>query len=238
MKTSHPLNIIVVDDEFLVAATLKATLTELGHRVVGTYSSVTDANAALVGKPVDLVITDIFFHGNADGAHWGKELRALGIPYLLFSGASPADILRLVSHNDALGLIHKPVRKREVYMRLEALTLTGQLNQDVKSPTLTIRHKGRNLILDVAKITHVESAKNAYVIHTLERKYVETGNLWELKEKLPANAFYQVHRSYIVNLNFVRDYTARELRIDNGTTIPIGRKYRPDLIRVIGDFTT
>ena len=40
-------------------------------------------------------------------------------------------------------------------------------------------------------------------------------------EKLPQLFFYPVHKSFLVNLHYVSQYSYKELFLDNGTRIPI-----------------
>ena len=43
-------------------------------------------------------------------------------------------------------------------------------------------------------------------------------------EKLPTLFFYLVHKSFLVNLHYVRKYSYSELILDDGTRIPIAPK--------------
>lgn len=49
-----------------------------------------------------------------------------------------------------------------------------------------------------------------------------------LEEKLPAERFMRVHRSYIINLARIREVSREGITLDDGTQIPIGDNYRQD----------
>ena len=49
------------------------------------------------------------------------------------------------------------------------------------------------------------------------------------EEKLiPNKEFFKCHRSYIVNINHIDKYTSKEIRMHNGSFIPISRSYQKD----------
>jgi len=47
-------------------------------------------------------------------------------------------------------------------------------------------------------------------------------------ERLPADRFMRVHRSYIVNLARIREVGREGITIDDGTTLPVGDLYKQD----------
>lgn len=50
--------------------------------------------------------------------------------------------------------------------------------------------------------------------------------LKQLQEKLPADRFLRVHRSYIINLARIREAGRADITLDDGTVIPVGDLYR------------
>ena len=48
-------------------------------------------------------------------------------------------------------------------------------------------------------------------------------------EKLNSN-FIRVHRSYVININFIDEVSSNSLKI-NGNVIPIGNTYKDDLFK-------
>ena len=70
--------------------------------------------------------------------------------------------------------------------------------------------------------------------HTVRIKTTKPGEgyqirmrLAEVLKRLPDELFVQCHRSYIVNIQFVRRFTHREVSLSSGDVIPVGRTYLP-----------
>lgn len=51
------------------------------------------------------------------------------------------------------------------------------------------------------------------------------GRLSDLETELPPN-FIRIHRSYIINRNYVKSFSGDQIQLINGERIPIGRTYR------------
>jgi two-component system LytT family response regulator len=55
-------------------------------------------------------------------------------------------------------------------------------------------------------------------------------------ELMTNNSFFRVHNSYLVNLTFVREFVKSDgqyLILKNGTSIPISRSKKNDLIQLL-----
>lgn len=53
------LRVLVVEDEWLIAMDLTTCLEDLGHRVVGPFLTVAEAEAAARSQPIDIAFLDI-----------------------------------------------------------------------------------------------------------------------------------------------------------------------------------
>jgi DNA-binding LytR/AlgR family response regulator len=54
-------------------------------------------------------------------------------------------------------------------------------------------------------------------------------------DKLPDNQFIRIHKSFIINLNKVVNYTASSVNID-GTELPVSRNRKKDFRQTISQF--
>ena len=78
-------NILIVEDEALVAEDLKAHIIEMHHNVSATVNRGEDALTLLEGSRPDLVLMDIVLAGNVDGidvAQVIKERYQIPVIYL------------------------------------------------------------------------------------------------------------------------------------------------------------
>jgi CheY-like chemotaxis protein len=106
------LKVLVVDDEAVVLEMARATLEDMGHEVV-TRNSALGASACILRERPEIVLVDIGMPA-LSGDEW---LRLVGeqdlVPgertpvFVLFSGAEPAELDRLVRETCAAGYISK-----------------------------------------------------------------------------------------------------------------------------------
>lgn len=47
------------------------------------------------------------------------------------------------------------------------------------------------------------------------------GNMDEVEKKLNGDNFWRIHKSYIVNINYISEFHAEEVCLINGETIPV-----------------
>ncbi|MBF0335166.1 MAG: response regulator [Alphaproteobacteria bacterium] len=115
MKRPNETTLIIVEDEFLVALGLEATLQSAGYTVLEPISTVAEALEAVYVRPADLALLDVNLAGHqvfpvADallsqrvpfiflsGCDESLPARFLGIPVLL-KPISPEKLLRVISH--------------------------------------------------------------------------------------------------------------------------------------------
>ena len=87
----------------------------------------------------------------------------------------------------------------------------------------------------IKDIIFIESLKNYIKVITIDREIVTHKSITSMQETLPKDAFLRIHRSYIVNLNFIDSFSPSKLNL-KGTEIPIGRKYKAEVKEVLGYF--
>ncbi|MBI4312400.1 MAG: response regulator [Chloroflexi bacterium] len=68
-------NILIVEDEALVAMDIESQVTHLGHHVVGTADTGPDAIKLAEAHQPDVVLMDIKLKGSMDGIEAAKEIR-------------------------------------------------------------------------------------------------------------------------------------------------------------------
>ena len=112
------LNILVVEDEALVAVDLSMMLEDEGARVVGPCMSVGDALA--YGAPVDAAVLDVDLRGEAVFPV-ADRLSREGKPFMFHTGRANLDELR-ARYGHAVPIVTKPSSPEEIVR-----TLTGAI---------------------------------------------------------------------------------------------------------------
>jgi two-component system, response regulator PdtaR len=101
-------DILIVEDEVLVAYDMEATLDESGHRCVGIAPDLKTAES-FFETPIDLALVDLNLRDGLTGPEIGHRLSAAGVP-VIFITANPAQIGDGVA--GTIGVITKPTDDR------------------------------------------------------------------------------------------------------------------------------
>jgi DNA-binding response OmpR family regulator len=98
------LRILVVEDEYLIAAELEEAMTKLGAEVVGPVGRLEPALELARGNPLDGAILDVKLAAETSSSI-AQELMARGVPVVLCSGYEPEQMPESLRH---LPTIRKP----------------------------------------------------------------------------------------------------------------------------------
>ncbi len=125
---------MIVEDEALVAITLRDALEDAGYHVLNLTDRHTEAlDVAKASKP-DLALVNIRLAGGEDGIKLAENLKSLGIPVLLISGQSSR---ARSAQTVAIGSLPKPYHAND--MVLAVAYLLARLHGDAS------RHKPEGL---------------------------------------------------------------------------------------------
>lgn len=83
-------------------------------------------------------------------------------------------------------------------------------------------------------ILYIESLKDYVKVKTTDKQIITHQKISYLEERLPDEKFIRIHRSYIIAIDKIRSYNATSLDI-NGEELPIGRQYKDDVMKLLGE---
>ena len=123
-STAHPLpaaqqTILIVEDEFVVANTLRSILEKAGYLVSGIALTVAKALTSIKQQRPDLVLLDIHLNGPQTGIDLAHYLAKADIAFIYVSANTNASILEEVKTTQPYGFIVKPFRDKDVLVALE-----------------------------------------------------------------------------------------------------------------------
>ena len=123
--------ILVVEDEALVALHLEQRLQMLGHSVVGTAFSGTDALEQTAAHLPDLVLMDINLGRGISGIEAAQQInRILDIPVVFVTAHSDDAILQKASAAGPYGYVLKPFEDSALRVTIEIALSKHQLDQE------------------------------------------------------------------------------------------------------------
>ena len=165
----------------------------------------------------DLVFLDIQLPG-FDGFEVLRRIEGSAPPVVIFVTAYDEYALQAFDAH-AVDYLLKPFDDERVVFAVDrARTLvrarrSGDVERDLaglmEDPPprrrLAVRTGRRTVLLDTADIEHIEAAGNYVSIHTDGASHLARETLTALEDRLDARRFVRIHRSTIVNIDFVRE---------------------------------
>lgn len=106
------LNVYIVEDSPVIAASLKQMVIKLGHTVAGISESYEDAILQLKSHNIDIVITDIMLSGKKNGIDLGAYIKKhLNIPVIYQSSITDTTLIYSAMRTKPVAYLVKPVGK-------------------------------------------------------------------------------------------------------------------------------
>ncbi len=233
---------IAIDDEPLALKQLSGYIKKTPFLTLsGTFSSATEADNFLKDNPVSLIVTDINMP-DASGLDFIKNLQEP--PLVIFSTAyeeyaldgfkvDAIDyLLKPYGYNDFL----KAATKARQYIEWRETANQMRNNSSSEDDFIFVRADNQSVKVMFNSILYVEAMSEYIKIHFKEGKAVMTFMSVKLmSESLPANQFMRIHRSYIIALDSIASVRRGEVKLTDGTVLPISASYKDDLQKFIDD---
>jgi two-component system LytT family response regulator len=93
---------------------------------------------------------------------------------------------------------------------------------------LTLPHTHGFHVIETNNILYIEADSNYSVFHLKDKtKLIVSKPLKEFEDMLDSSDFVRVHKSAIINLNYVSNYSNKhgfEVILDSNVTIPVSRR--------------
>ncbi len=120
----------------------------------------------------------------------------------------------------------------------EAADSAGVSGTERYEKLLNIKDRGQIFRVDVDSIERIEAAGDYMVIYTADNSMILRETMKDLERRLDPRVFQRVHRSWIVNLNLVRQvkpHTNGEcfLVLESGADVKVSRSYRDVVARFV-----
>jgi two-component system LytT family response regulator len=241
------LNVIIVDDELHgrnnLYNFLKSYCPEIN--VIGKAASAPEAKKMIYELNPDVVFLDI----NMPQINGFELLESLVEKNFLtvFVTAHSEYGIQAVKAN-AVDYLLKPIDIIELQKTVKKLLSLSKKKPDAKE-TRDINNKEKFLVshsegtslIDFADIIRFEGENNYTIIHLCNKKsLVVAKTLKEFETSIPENIFFRVHKSDIINLNYVTEFTNRDggcVTMKGGTKIAISRRRLQHFEEVIKEYS-
>jgi DNA-binding LytR/AlgR family response regulator len=225
---------IILEDEIPAQKILKNYLSKLPYmELQGVFKAAIEANSYLNSNQVDVVFLDINLP-DISGIDFIKTIK--NPPAIIMTTAYPDYAVSSFELDTIVDYLVKP------FSFDRFLKAINKVKDRIDKPEIPSKTETENILflnvdktlhkIDTSHIIYIESDRNYITVITDKKKLSYIDSLKNWSEKLPKNQFIQVHKSFIINREFVEKISGNEIYVQ-GNRIPIGRTYKQELLRLL-----
>lgn len=215
---------IIIDDEELALDLLEDYVLKIDAlKLSGRFLDPVESFNFLQNTPIDLIFVDISMPGLS-----GLELIAsLHKPPAVIITTAYREYAVEGFELQVLDYLVKPISFSRFLQSVNRFleTKKNAVATEPGAQYLIIRVDRRNIQLAVNEIVMVEGLKDYVKIHTESRTYLTKDSIGNFYKRLPKDQFCRVHRSFVVNKQYVHSYTHEDLQLGK-QKIPMGATYK------------
>ncbi|MDJ0715060.1 MAG: EAL domain-containing protein [Prochloraceae cyanobacterium] len=113
-------NILIVEDELLIAKNLSRKLKKFGYSINGIVSSGKEAIAKASSTKPDLILMDIAIKGDMDGIETAAKIREIDdIPVIYLTAYADEETLERAAKTGSYGYLLKPFKEKELHATIK-----------------------------------------------------------------------------------------------------------------------
>jgi two-component system response regulator LytT len=242
-RATAAISTLLVEDEELALSELSHLLKDFPDiEVIGTAPNGLRAVEMIESLEPDLVFLDVQMPG-LDGMGVLRKLRDKGIPLPYFILSTAFDQYAVEAFQlEALDYLLKPVERDRLAQTIERARRVVEERQraaEAAPPPRTgpirnkilVRHGSRSLIVDASDIIFVTIDEGVITVHTNELEgHSNYRTIDEMQTDLDPDRFWRVHRSYLVNIDRIREVvpwfkSSFQIKMDDKkqTLVPVSR---------------
>lgn len=241
---------IIIDDEEHVREALELLLTQFCPEILlmGTAASAAEGRELLLDNKVDFIFLDISmpkedgfaFLKSIPKENYGiifvtayeeyalRALKANAIDYLL-KPVNPAELNEAV----AKAIQYHALRRNKAEVRSIYNASLDNLHEQIHSGThliekITIAEQFGFRMVNVSDLMYLQADSSYTILHLSGLdKIVATRSLGEFEKILDNPSFFRIHKSAIINLNYLKAYSSYQgnyAELTDGTRVSISRR--------------
>ena len=194
----------------------------------------------------DILLLDIQMPG-IDGMEAAKALRSRGSKVIIVFVTAIEEYVFDAFDVGAAGYIVKPFddsRVRDVLLSAirvakEQRRIDSLLSEQLKhsNRTILVKTDSGNINISLSDVAYAEVFDRKIVLHLKDKSTISYYGRMSSLENIAGSDFFRIHRSYLVNLIFIKSYDSKNVVVLSDS-IPIARGKYHDFVKVYLEFYT
>lgn len=229
------MKIALCDDEKLVRSELHNMIENNLHcldLLIDEYSTGKELLTVLNKRAgiYEAVFLDIEMNG-IDGLKTAKLIREFDSDIKIIFLTNHLEFSLQGYEASAFRYLLKPLNEEKIMLTVKAV-----FDELQKEKTILIHNSDLNEIVKLKHILYFESDNQNVNIHMNNNIISVRYNLSMFEKELRADAFFRIHRGYLVNLRCVKSYTNRLVQLINGEKLIVSKLKEKEFTKMLHAF--
>lgn len=139
-------NILIVEDEGILALQVKNSLMQMGYNISAIYDSGEKSIEGINASQPDLILMDIKLKGGMDGIETAELIhKQYDIPIIFMTAHSEANTIERAKLTNPYAYLLKPVNSKELQIAVEVALYKSKIDKDLKAQHELTEHLNKKL---------------------------------------------------------------------------------------------
>jgi DNA-binding LytR/AlgR family response regulator len=184
----------------------------------------------MVEKEYDIIFLDIYMTG-IDGIETAKRLRKKDKTVEIIYLTSYSGLTKEALSVHAFEYLEKPIQKEDIYKQLDEVImkiLCKKVNDENRHHIIEFNGGRTKIRLSVDEIYYFEREDRRIKVTTQKGNFILYESIASIEDKLHPFDFVLPHQSFVINLNYIKNYFKGQIIMMNNDIIPIAQKRASD----------
>ena len=182
--------------------------------------------------PIDILFLDIELEEKINGIFVGKKIRMdlrNEITQIVYVSALEEYAIQLFQ-NRPMDFLIKPIKQEDIDKIMNNyIHVFGKKEKHVFEYRV-----GKNQYrIGYDDIIYFQSTGRKVEIVTYDKRIDFYSSMDEIEKQLNKEIFWRIHKSYIINNRYIKEFSATEIGLENAIKLPISRTYREEIKKKI-----
>ena len=230
------IRVAICDDEQKTLQCLKEAVARYGKRknldlAVELFASARDLEAQIETRPFQIYILDMLMP-QMNGIELGQSVRKADAQAVIIYLTSTMDFAYQAFGVFAQRYLLKPLKEPELYEAMDFAAanihkLHMALNVNTSDGIQRVFYHEIEYVENAARALHIFATDGKEIVSRLLRRSFEN----DMECLLQSREFIQTHKSFIVNLNYVKLYSQGQITMRSGAQIPVSKSRQSETKR-------
>lgn len=241
----NPLKTIIIDDSKAILETMSLMLNDYFNddiEIIATYSSPEHGLKGIIDLEPDLVFLDVEMP-EMDGILLTTLLPQHSKSKVIIISGNEKYALDAIKHA-VFDYIVKPISLLELKRTIDKFKIYKQnssVNQhDISDNLLIVNRQDKAVFIDLNAVIKIEANGACSEIFYENKKIGSTKSFKHYENILPAQLFVKVHRSCILNLNYIQEVIKQDgvgyLILKDGSKLELSKTKKDELMKRLMGF--